>query len=526
MTHARKEKYGFAMPDYDMAVRTRYGRMVLETLGKLGGEATFEDIKEEAQKNNVRFSLDTLSYYLDSEESDLRRSNVIEKVGDRYRLKHRTTFCWLMGGNVPITFIGMLGLREYNPEPEPKTFLFLLEENKEEIGPGPIDKNSAYILTTSRAMGEWGSEVKGLGIEMEHFIECSQYDIQNIGSMKAKVLFLLNLDEMRDKIVVLDCTGLTKPATIAFYEVARDFYFPLVYVYGRSFRLLISREYVRERLFIEGWESGPYDRLLERIHKSEQIREDLLRILNFIGQKNGVAGFNQIGRSLGYVWYKKEDAGGKGGKVSKVTKGEMLKRRLTILVNAGLVEQVAKGGPYKLKYKTPFYWLNTPTEETEFAYYGLLGDRKRAGWEIETRTALTLLRKEYNITPTHIIILTTPKGYDAWYMELREMEKEYRFSKFHYNTCLEHMIEDFNAMKDYLESDIQRWLEKNVVIFDCTGLTKPATLALYEIARTYYAPLIYIYGRDGEGIIHWIIEKDAVGKKFGFRTLQNPRQDE
>jgi hypothetical protein len=99
-------------------------------------------------------------------------------------------------------------------------------------------------------------------------------------------------------------------------------------------------------------------------------------------------------------------------------------------------------------------------------------------------------------------------------MELREMEKEYRFSKFHYNTCLEHMIEDFNAMKDYLESDIQRWLEKNVVIFDCTGLTKPATLALYEIARTYYAPLIYIYGRDGEGIIHWIIEKGAVGKKF------------
>jgi hypothetical protein len=34
MTHAREEKYGFAMPDYDMAVRTRYGRMVLEMLGK------------------------------------------------------------------------------------------------------------------------------------------------------------------------------------------------------------------------------------------------------------------------------------------------------------------------------------------------------------------------------------------------------------------------------------------------------------------------------------------------------------
>jgi hypothetical protein len=496
----------YVMPNYDLAVRTVHGRRILEVLGRLGGEADFKQIEEETGVKH-----DVLKYYLENEGSDLRRSNVVVKMGDRYRLKHKTTFCWLHGGDIPFTYIGMLGLREDNPEPEPKTFLNLILEERGEIGHRRMDRESGYVLTTSRALEEWGSEVESLGIGRERFIECSQYEIQDIERMKEKVLSLLCRDEMRDRIVILDCTGLTKPATIAFYEVARDFYFPLVYVYVKTKKLkwLISREYVRERLFMGRGERGPYDKMLEKLYKSERVPRDLIRILNFLGEKCGIAGFNEIGRSLGYIRYRRKGE----GKV-KMAKAEMIKKRLAELMETGLVEQVRDKGPYKLKYKTPFCWINKNTEDTEYAYFGLLGDKKRAGWEIETKTALSLLQED-GIEPTYIITLTTPSGYEAWDEELKKLREECKLKRFHPYTCHKDFVDDFNSMKEFMEPIIQEWLERYVVICDCTGLTKPATLALYEIARTYYAPLIYLYGHGVERRLHWLIEKESVKKRFG-----------
>ncbi len=502
----------YAMPDYDLAIKTVHGRNILEVLGRLGGEADFKQIEE-----GTGLKRDVLKYYLENEGSDLRKSNVVVKVGEKYRLKHKTTFCWLHGGNIPFTYIGMLGLREDNPEPEPKTFFDLILVEKDGIGSGTLDKESAYVLTTPEAREDWGEEIESLGIRGDHFIDCSQYEIQNVESVKGKVLYLLNKDELRDRIVILDCTSLTKPATIAFYEVARDYYLPLVYVYvkDRKLKWLISKDYVKRRLFLEGKEYGLYDKVLEGIYKSERIPEDIIRILNFLGERCGIASFTEIGESLGYIRYEK-NTGKRRKEIKKkiLAKGEVIKTRLQKLVREGLLEQVGgRMGPYKLKYKTPFCWINRKIEDVEYAYFGLLGGTKRPGWEVETRTALELLQVEYEIEPAYIMILSTSLGYEVWREELKEMREEYKQRKFYYFYCSEEVVDDFNFMREYVDSVIQHWLERCVVIFDCTGLTKPATLALYEIARTYYAPLIYVFGRQRR--LHWLIEKESVKKRFG-----------
>ncbi|MEM3390598.1 MAG: hypothetical protein QW491_14515, partial [Thermoproteota archaeon] len=57
-------------------------------------------------------------------------------------------------------------------------------------------------------------------------------------------------------------------------------------------------------------------------------------------------------------------------------------------------------------------------------------------------------------------------------------------------------------------------LERHVVILDCTGLTKPATLALYELARTYCAPLVYVF--EPEKRLQWCISKESIAKRLGY----------
>jgi hypothetical protein len=49
---------------------------------------------------------------------------------------------------------------------------------------------------------------------------------------------------------------------------------------------------------------------------------------------------------------------------------------------------------------------------------------------------------------------------------------------------------------------------------DCTSLTKPATMAYYELASTYHVPLIYVY--EGTGELKWLISKDTIRSKLGL----------
>jgi hypothetical protein len=49
---------------------------------------------------------------------------------------------------------------------------------------------------------------------------------------------------IKDYSVILDCTSSTKPATLAFYQLAQRYSLPLVYVYerGPTLKWLVSRE--------------------------------------------------------------------------------------------------------------------------------------------------------------------------------------------------------------------------------------------------------------------------------------------
>jgi len=57
---------------------------------------------------------------------------------------------------------------------------------------------------------------------------------------------------LRNYIVIMDCTSATKPATIAYYEIAQTYLIPLIYIYEETKELkwLISRETIKEKLRI------------------------------------------------------------------------------------------------------------------------------------------------------------------------------------------------------------------------------------------------------------------------------------
>jgi len=55
---------------------------------------------------------------------------------------------------------------------------------------------------------------------------------------------------LKEYIVIMDCTSATKPATIAYYELAQTYQIPLIYVYEETKELkwLISKETIKEKL--------------------------------------------------------------------------------------------------------------------------------------------------------------------------------------------------------------------------------------------------------------------------------------
>ncbi|MEM3390597.1 MAG: hypothetical protein QW491_14510, partial [Thermoproteota archaeon] len=443
------------MPDYERAIiKTKHGMEILRVLGGMNGEATFDQIWE-----GTGLIKGKLDYYLENEKSEFRSSGVIEVKEDKYRLRHKTPFCWLYDSEVPVTYLGLLGLKDGNPEPQPKTAFDLLSGEGLEI-----DRQSARVLTTKDALNQWGKEINGLGIDSKHFILCESYEIQSIVEMKRRALDLL--EKMRDQIVILDCTALTKPAGMALYEIARDYYFPLIYVYSETGKLkwLFSKKTIKERLehlskTREEAEAGSYENVLKKaVYKSGKVAEDLMKILRFLSEKGGAAGLNEIGEQLGYIKYEEIEIEreGKKKKMKRVVekKGSVIMNRLEKLEKAGIIEKVGK--TYKLKYATPFKLFGKG--EKEFAYVGLLGRKKREGWEIVAKTTLNLLcREEYEQNRRYwfkeVWILTTPSGYEAWKKEVNELEEKegYRDRVFRY-LFPEEEADDFDAVKKNAEA--------------------------------------------------------------------------
>jgi len=70
---------------------------------------------------------------------------------------------------------------------------------------------------------------------------------------------------LRDYVVILDCTSATKPATIAYYELAQTYLTPLIYVYEETGQLkwLVDREGLESQLGL----NIPGGRPRERKHR-------------------------------------------------------------------------------------------------------------------------------------------------------------------------------------------------------------------------------------------------------------------
>jgi hypothetical protein len=222
-----------AVPDYARALQTHNRKKLVRALSEMGGEASFGDLK-----SAVGFGGNTLVHNLEV----LKRLGVIENpVKGVYRLRFKTPLLFLFcTKRVKTFYLGLLGKKDSRKEAEPQVALSLLENEG-------FSFDDAYVVTSLDALNDWNSLsfhwiVLGKIGEIE--------EISDIESVKRKVEKEL-VKLLESGVVVMDCTSATKPATIAFYELAQKYLVPLIYVYEPQKRLtwLLSKESISSRLF-------------------------------------------------------------------------------------------------------------------------------------------------------------------------------------------------------------------------------------------------------------------------------------
>jgi len=219
------------MPRYEDAIANKNSRKIIQALAECGGVANFSEIGD---RSEVKDSI--LAYHLDR----LQSFNVIEReVKGTYRLTYKTPLCYIFekAAEVSIAYLGLLGRRESRPEPETTVALELLK--KERVKPKFV-----YVVTSPEALNEW----KELKLPYQ-WILCYKDEIVDIDAIKNKVVPQLE-SLLRDYIVIIDCTSATKPATIAYYELAQTYYAPLIYIYEETKQLkwLVSKETLKKKL--------------------------------------------------------------------------------------------------------------------------------------------------------------------------------------------------------------------------------------------------------------------------------------
>ncbi|MBS7653276.1 winged helix-turn-helix transcriptional regulator [Candidatus Bathyarchaeota archaeon] len=219
------------VPDYREALRVENSRRVLQALALKGGIANFSEIEA---ASGVRGSV--LHYHLNK----LQALDVVEReTKGTYRLAYRTPLCYLFetASEVPIAYLGLLGRRQSRPKPETSVALELLREEG-------VNPTLTYVATSPEALDEW----KDLKPPYQ-WILCYEEEIINIDSIKNKVNPQLE-QLLKDFIVIIDCTSATKPATIAYYELAQTYMTPLIYIYEETKQLkwLVSKETLKKKL--------------------------------------------------------------------------------------------------------------------------------------------------------------------------------------------------------------------------------------------------------------------------------------
>lgn len=217
---------------YREAVEQENSRRILEALAKNGGVLNFAQIEK---LSGVRGS--TLNHHLNR----LIKLNIISKeVKGTYKLKFKTPLCYIFGAEISFAYFGLLGKRLERKEPETKVALELLK--KERIEPALV-----YVATSPEALNEW----KDLKLPY-HWILLYEEQIIDVDAVKKSIEPQLE-SLLKEYIVILDCTSATKPATIAYYELAQKYCTPLIYVYEETRKLswLISKDTLKTKFGIK-----------------------------------------------------------------------------------------------------------------------------------------------------------------------------------------------------------------------------------------------------------------------------------
>ncbi|MEM2865310.1 MAG: hypothetical protein QXR65_08630 [Candidatus Bathyarchaeia archaeon] len=222
------------LPDYKglERCRRRYIKRILRILLEEGGELRFSDFQAELGLSASEKS--TLHNNLDS----LRSLGFV--TGDKrgpIRLKWRTPLCFIAGTpNIPYAYLGLLGVKDEREVSETETAVRILESSG-------IAFERIVVVTTQEAVGSWSNSMDPELASKIEWHTLRREELNRIESVRDKVKPKL-LELMREFTVVMDCTSGTRPAGIAFYNLAIQHMVPLIYVYEPEKELiwLISRE--------------------------------------------------------------------------------------------------------------------------------------------------------------------------------------------------------------------------------------------------------------------------------------------
>lgn len=217
-------------PMYREALSRDNARRAAIALSRLGGIAKFSEI---GRASGVRGS--TLLHNLNT----LIQFGIVERlVKGTYQLRYLTPLCYLFSDKpLPLAYLGLLGRREGRTRPEPETALELLRAEN-------IKPESIHVLTTHEGFEDW----KEMRLPYE-WILCYEDEIYDIDSVKDKIQKRWELLSKK-YILILDCTSATKPATIAYYELAQTYQIPLIYIYEPLLKLkwLKSKETIKKEI--------------------------------------------------------------------------------------------------------------------------------------------------------------------------------------------------------------------------------------------------------------------------------------
>lgn len=213
-------------------------------------------------------------------------------------------------------------------------------------------------------------------------------------------------------------------------------------------------------------------------------------IIKAIAEEGGIARFSTIARITG-------------------VRDNVLVHHLNGLRQLGIVESTVpadSGGPYLLTYKTPLCFIFSQQQkdsEQSMVYMGLLGERDGRK-ESETAVALQLLKKDRGIKFDSTCVVTSVESAQQW--------SDIEGSRDEWILLTNKQVSDIDSIKRKVESVLTRLIKQNMVIMDCTSLTKPATIAMYELAQKYLIPLVYVY--EPQRKLKWLISRETLLQRF------------